>query len=102
MDQNNTLEPGKSFRINLDGSLAINYLSAEVADGDKASAATGEAWRNLVLVATFDGARQPQIWCPLGDFFGSSPGFHPYAVASVRCGGIRRRAEDGVVVVHAV
>ena len=76
---NKTLEPGKSFRINFDGALAINYLSAEVADSDKASAATGEAWRNLVLVGTFDGATQPQIWCPLGDFFGSSPGFHPYA-----------------------
>jgi hypothetical protein len=79
LDENKTLAPGKSFRMHFDGSLAINSLSAEVADDDKAAAATGEAWRNLVLVGTFDGASQPQIWCPLGDFFGSSPGFHPYA-----------------------
>lgn len=77
MDQKSTLEPGKSFRINFDGKLAINYLSAQLA-GQEASTAS-EAWRNLVLVGTFDDASQPQIWCPLGDFFGSSPGFHPYA-----------------------
>ncbi len=40
--------------------------------------ATPEALRGLVLVATFDGADKPQVWCPLGDFFGSSPGLNPY------------------------
>jgi hypothetical protein len=34
--------------------------------------------RGLVLIGTFDGAERPQVWCPLGDFFGSSPGFNPY------------------------
>src|SRR5262249_22602934 len=37
-----------------------------------------EALRSLVLVGTFDGAKKPQIWCPVGDFFGSAPGVHPY------------------------
>jgi len=31
-----------------------------------------------VLIATFDGAARPQIWCPVGDFFASSPGVNPY------------------------
>jgi hypothetical protein len=76
-DQTVTLEPGKSVRINFNGSWAVNYLSAQVG-GEASPGSTDEAWRSLVLVATFDGALQPQVWCPLGDFFGSSPGFHPY------------------------
>jgi Protein of unknown function (DUF2961) len=38
-----------------------------------------EALRSLVLVGRFDGAKKPQIWCPLGDLFGASPGLNPYA-----------------------
>jgi hypothetical protein len=85
------LEPGKTCRLAFEGSRAIKSLTARLAlhhnasdsrDAGRAtptSAVPAEAWRSLVLVATFDGARQPQIWCPLGDFFGSSPGFEPYA-----------------------
>ncbi len=36
------------------------------------------ALRRVVLRITFDGASRPQVWCPLGDFFGSAPGFNPY------------------------
>ena len=32
----------------------------------------------MLLTITFDGASHPQICCPLGDFFGSSPGLQPY------------------------
>lgn len=39
---------------------------------------TPEALRTVVLVSMFDGAARPQIWCPVGDFFGSSPGANPY------------------------
>ena len=41
-------------------------------------AADAEVLRGLVLIAKFDGAKEPQIWCPLGDFFGSAPGVNPY------------------------
>src|SRR5207248_2413477 len=34
--------------------------------------------RTLVLTGTFDGATEPQVWCPLGDFFASSPGVNRY------------------------
>jgi len=37
------------------------------------------ALRQLVLRITFDGAAQPQVLCPLGDFFGTAPGVNLYA-----------------------
>jgi hypothetical protein len=36
------------------------------------------ALRSLVLVGTFDGAAKPQVWCPLGDFFGTVPAASAY------------------------
>jgi hypothetical protein len=46
-----------------------------------------EALRGLVLVGTFEDSGvvpaggspvKPQVWCPLGDFFGTGPGANPY------------------------
>jgi hypothetical protein len=37
-----------------------------------------QALRGLLLTAHFDEAEAPQICCPLGDFFGTSPGANPY------------------------
>ncbi|HZU37100.1 MAG TPA: DUF2961 domain-containing protein, partial [Gemmataceae bacterium] len=37
-----------------------------------------EVLRSLVFVGTFDGATEPQIWCPLGDFFGTAPDANAY------------------------
>ena len=37
-----------------------------------------EVLRELCLRMTWDGAPSPQVWCPLGDFFGSAPGRKPY------------------------
>jgi hypothetical protein len=51
-----------------------------------------EALRSLVLIATFDDAKTPQIWCPLGDFFGSAPGVNPYTSLPF----IVSRDKDGV------
>ena len=36
------------------------------------------ALRKLALQITFDGDRQPAVWCPLGDFFGTAPGVNKY------------------------
>ena len=33
--------------------------------------------RSLVVVMTFDGSAQPQVWCPVCDFFGSGVGGRP-------------------------
>jgi len=40
--------------------------------------------RSLVLVATFDDAKQPQVWCPLGDFFGTAPDANAYSSLPLR------------------
>ena len=34
--------------------------------------------RNLIVEMRWDGAEQPAVWSPLGDFFGSAPGLNPY------------------------
>jgi hypothetical protein len=89
--QSLNLDPGKTCRLTFEGPQAINWLAARIGplnnapatpDADRRtpnSPAPAEAWRSLVLVVTFDGEPQPQIWCPLGDFFASSPGFQPYS-----------------------
>jgi hypothetical protein len=37
-----------------------------------------EALRHVILEITFDGESKPNVLCPLGDFFGSSPDINPY------------------------
>jgi hypothetical protein len=74
------VEPGKRLEVSFKGPGAIKLLQVSVA----ASLRNGEtfheaeALRGLVLVCTYDGAASPQIWCPLGDFFASSPGVNEY------------------------
>ncbi|HET6327795.1 MAG TPA: DUF2961 domain-containing protein, partial [Planctomycetaceae bacterium] len=74
-----TLEPGQSCHLTFTGAQAIQRLAAQV-DAGSASAAP-EDWRGLLLSVAFDGSPQPQICCPLGDFFASSPGFNRYVSA---------------------
>lgn len=81
-DQSTQLKPGNRCRLSFTGPKAIASLYARLDDaspGAGSHEAPAEAWRSMVLTATFDGAPEPQIWCPLGDFFGSSPGFQPYS-----------------------
>ena len=84
------LKPGESRCVHLNGPKAIESLEARIDKVgevrlDKSGSDPGsnglhpEVWRSLVLTAKFDGAPHPQIWCPLGDFFGASPGFQPYS-----------------------
>src|SRR5439155_15182506 len=47
----------------------VRLLSVRITDYEDSTAAL----RGLVLVGTFDDASTPQIWCPVGDFFGSGP-----------------------------
>ncbi len=61
--------------VELEGPRIV--LSLEVAFAD-VKQVTPEVLRSLVLLAKFDGADKPQVCCPLGDFFGSSPGMNPY------------------------
>src|SRR5262249_53706973 len=69
------LKPGSSLRpVEVKGPQTINALYVLVG-GAKDEA---DALRGLVLIATFDEEAKPQVWCPLGDFFGSAPGVNPY------------------------
>jgi hypothetical protein len=75
LDKTMELKPGESVKVELEGPAAVHLLNVRLDRAPKEM----EAWRGLVLIGTFDGAAAPQIWCPAGDFFGSSPGFNPYA-----------------------
>ena len=67
-----TIKPGERWKAcAFDGPAAITHLILEKPDD-------AAALRGLVLIATFDNAEAPQIWCPIGDFFGSAPGLNPY------------------------
>ena len=68
---------GKSARVaELSGPRAITMFRARMelpeAPDDFA------VLRELVLRITWDGAPKPQVWTPLGDFFGSCPGYKEY------------------------
>jgi Protein of unknown function (DUF2961) len=67
------LAPGASAHFPWKGPQVLTSLVAEC------SATDALLLRGVILVVTFDDAPSPQIWCPLGDFFASSPGFQPYS-----------------------
>jgi hypothetical protein len=72
-DISRTLGPGEGLVLGVHGPAAVERLEAQLGQ----TAHEAEALRSLVVTATFDGAG-PQVWCPLGDFFASSPGVNPY------------------------
>jgi hypothetical protein len=69
------LKSGEKLRlpVSFEGPGAVLGLSANIPKSNET-----EALRSLVLLGTFDAAARPQIWCPLGDFFASSPGVNLY------------------------
>jgi Protein of unknown function (DUF2961) len=67
------LKPGGKLQFSFDGPGLIRALSVNVRNSNEM-----DAMRGLVLIGTFDGAAAPQIRCPLGDFFASSPGVNVY------------------------
>jgi hypothetical protein len=74
------IEPGQDLKVSFDGPGVLRRLQLSVTDflREGTTFSEAEALRGLVLVGTFDGAPRPQIWCPLGDFFASSPGVNEY------------------------
>ena len=80
----NTLEPGEMMQQSLDAPGAIRRLSVKVAAEE-----LDAAMRSVVLSISFDGKQT--VWCPVGDFFGSGVGVHPYE------GWWRTVADDGTM-----
>jgi hypothetical protein len=71
------VEPGKSTVIaNLTGPRAVTGFRAKFAPGT--SPADREELRELVLKITWDDDREPAVWTPLGDFFGTAAGANKY------------------------
>jgi hypothetical protein len=62
--------------LDIDGPRAITALRAVAPLADRQQQM--DAMRELVLQITWDGQTQPAVWCPLGDFFASTPGMNLY------------------------
>ena len=62
--------------IKLSGPRAITALRVRMALPEPPDDIA--ALRELCLRITWDGAAEPQVWAPLGDFFGSAPGLKKY------------------------
>lgn len=67
---------GGSKDLVLEGPRAITAIRGTVETGDRADEMA--ALRELVLSITFDGRQRPNVWTPLGDFFGTAPGKNLY------------------------
>ena len=70
------LEPGQVHKVTLQGPRAITAIRGRMALKDRQDEMA--ALRRLLLRITFDGAEKPQVWCPVGDFFGTAPGYNQY------------------------
>ena len=75
--KNLSLPAGKATTAaTLDGPCAITAIKVKAKFADRDDECT--ALRNVVLKITFDGQKEPAVWCPLGDFFGTAPGVNRY------------------------
>lgn len=73
-----SIKPGSSAVLGqVRGSRAITALKVKV-EGLTDRATEIQAMRELALKITFDGAPEPNVWSPLGDFFGTAPGVNLY------------------------
>lgn len=67
--------PGQTAAVaNLTGPNAITCLRAKIDN----KTFTDEQLRNVILKIYWDGEKEPSVWAPIGDFFGSGLGMFPY------------------------
>ncbi len=71
-----SLKPGETYEKTITGRRAIIGMNvkAEFAGRDDEIAGL----RELALQMTWDDEREPAVWSPLGDFFGTAPGVNLY------------------------
>lgn len=68
------IKSGQSVVCELpDGSRALRLLNVKLQAVNLA-----QALRSTILEISFDDAASPQVFCPVGDFFGSGVGVNPY------------------------
>ena len=72
-----TVKAGESATLaKLAGPRAITAIKVKNNFADRYDAMI--PLRNMVLRITWDDQKEPAVWCPLGDFFGSAPTFNYY------------------------
>ncbi len=64
----------EAITIERENGAAITHLRARVEAADLVA-----ALRGTLLRIAFDGSQRPQVECPIGDFFGTTPGIQPYS-----------------------
>ena len=82
---NKSIEPKGELSVELPaGTRAVRTLSVKLGSYDDP-----QVTRSVVLKIMFDG--QETVWCPVGDFFGTGVGLHPFK------GWYRTVAKDGAM-----
>lgn len=72
-----SIGPGEEKNaFNIKGTRAITEFRVKV-DGIRPEM-LDEALRKTILTMKWDGEEEPSVWSPVGDFFGSAPGFNEY------------------------
>lgn len=71
------LAPGATTSMEIAGARAVTTLRL-VRPVFENREDEERALRLAAIRITFDGADAPQVWCPLGDFFGTAPGWNEY------------------------
>lgn len=70
-----SVAPGETAMIaQISGPSAITCIRAMIND----KAYTEDQLRSAVLKIYWDGEKQPSVWAPIGDFFGTAPGLRQY------------------------
>jgi hypothetical protein len=70
------VQPGKSGSLEFGGPAAITAIKAKMVFTDREDQMV--ALRKMAITITFDGEKRADVWCPLGDFFGTAPGVNCY------------------------
>jgi len=72
-----SVEPGETLTVaDFDGPKAITALKVAMDFEDKEDEV--KALREMTLQITWDGQKEPAVWAPLGDFFGTAHGVNHY------------------------
>jgi hypothetical protein len=79
VEKNITLESGESVDIfNQTGSYAITQFICKPRNLPSDLQQNRKILRSIDLYMYWDGEKEPSVWSPLGDFFGTGPGINEY------------------------
>lgn len=76
MEETIALQPEEKQSLVIEGKRAISAFKVEVKNIP--DSVMEEVLRKTILSVTWDNDNEPAIWSPLGDFFGSAPGYNHY------------------------